>query len=109
LLQPEYCSVAGIYAGRLMDCGVAASKITITLPGRQLEGNTEAVAAKESASVSGFIPRAVQKSLDNAVEFRTMVDETLKAPGEPLTPKERAWARKMLSPRKRGGRQRKVA
>ena len=88
---------------------MATTKITITLPDRQLEEIRKRVAARESASVSGFIQHAVQKSLENAAEFRAMVDEALNATGGPLTAKERAWARKMLSPRKRGGRPRKAA
>jgi Arc/MetJ-type ribon-helix-helix transcriptional regulator len=89
--------------------GMAAAKITITLPDRQLAEIRKAVAAGESASVSGFIQRAVQRSLENAAEFRAMVDQGLKETGGPLTPKERAWARRMLSPRKRGTRPRKAA
>ena len=89
--------------------GMATSKITITLPDRQLEEIRKRVAAHESASVSGFIQQAVRKSLENAAEFRAMVDEALNATGGPLTPKERAWARRMLSPRKRGARPQKAA
>lgn len=88
---------------------MATAKITITLPDRQLEEIRKRVAAQESASVSGFIQQAVQKSLENSAEFRAMVDEALSATGGPLTPKERAWARRMLSPRRRGARPRKAA
>ena len=89
--------------------GMATTKITITLPNRQLAEIRRRVAAREAASVSGFIQQAVQKSLENAAEFRAMVDEALQESGGPLTPKERAWARRMLSPRKRGARPRKAA
>jgi Arc/MetJ-type ribon-helix-helix transcriptional regulator len=89
--------------------GMATTKITITLPDRQLEEIRKRVAAQESASVSGFIQQAVQKSLENAAEFRAMVNEVLNKTGGPLTPKERAWARRVLSQRKRGGRPRKAA
>ena len=93
-----------------MVIGMATTtKITITLPDRQLEEIRKRVAAQESTSVSGFIQQAVQKSLDNAAEFRALVEEALQASGGPLTPKEREWARSMLSPRKRGARPRKVA
>jgi Arc/MetJ-type ribon-helix-helix transcriptional regulator len=92
-----------------MVSGMATTKITITLPDRQIEEIRKRVAAQESASVSGFIQQAVQKSLENAAEFRAMVEEALNATGGPLTPKERAWARRMLSPRKRGARPRKAA
>lgn len=89
--------------------GMATAKITITLPNRQLEEIRKRVAAQESTSVSGFIQQAVQKSLENAAEFRVLVDEALKATGGPLTAKERAWARRMLSPRKRGAKARNAA
>ena len=88
---------------------MATTKITITLPNRQLEEIRKRVAAQESQSISGFIQQAVQKSLENAAEFRAAIDEALAATGGPLTPKERAWARKLLSPRKRGAKARKVA
>ena len=81
--------------------GMATTKVTITLPDRQLAEIRKRIAARDSPSVSGFIQQAVRKSLDNAAEFRAMVDEGLKETGGPLKPKERAWARKMLSARKR--------
>ena len=80
--------------------GMATTKITITLPDRQLEEIRKRVAAEDSPSVSGFIQQAVQKSLENAAEFRAMVEEALQETGGPLKPGERAWARKMLSARK---------
>jgi Arc/MetJ-type ribon-helix-helix transcriptional regulator len=89
--------------------GMATVKITITLPDRQLEEIRRRVTAREAASVSGFIKQAVQKSLENAAEFRAIVHEASNATGGPLTPKERAWARGMLLPRKRGARRRKAA
>lgn len=89
--------------------GMAITKITITLPDRQLEEIRKRVAAQDSPSVSGFIQQAVQKSLQNAAEFRAMVEEALKETGGPLKPKERAWARKMLSAQKRGTKPRRAA
>jgi Arc/MetJ-type ribon-helix-helix transcriptional regulator len=83
-----------------MVVGMATKKITITLPVGQLEEIRKRVAARESASLSGFIQKAVEKSLQNAAEFRAMVDEALMETGGPLTAKERAWAKKMLSPQK---------
>jgi Arc/MetJ-type ribon-helix-helix transcriptional regulator len=50
--------------------GMATAKITITLPDRQLEEIRKRVAAQNSPSVSGFIQEAIQRSLDNAAEFR---------------------------------------
>jgi Arc/MetJ-type ribon-helix-helix transcriptional regulator len=89
--------------------GMATARITITLPDRQLQEIRKRVAAKDSPSISGFIQRAVQKSLDNAAEFRALVEEALKETGGPLKPRERAWARKMLSSRKRRTTPRKAA
>jgi Arc/MetJ-type ribon-helix-helix transcriptional regulator len=87
-----------------MVVGMASKKITITLPDSQLDEIRKRVTAQESGSVSGFIQEAVQRSLQNSVEFREMVDLALKETGGPLTPKERAWARKMLTPQKRGAK-----
>jgi Arc/MetJ-type ribon-helix-helix transcriptional regulator len=89
--------------------GMATAKITITLPDPQLEEIRKRVAAQESPSVSGFIQQAVQKSLDNAVEFRAMVEQALNETGGSLKPKERAWARRMLSARKRKAKPKKAA
>lgn len=92
-----------------MVTGMATTKITITLPDRQLQEIRKRVAARESPSVSGFIQHAVQKSLDNATEFRAMVERALNETGGPPTPRERAWARKMLSARKRKTKPRTAA
>jgi Arc/MetJ-type ribon-helix-helix transcriptional regulator len=81
---------------------MATTKITITLPDQQIEEIRQRVAAHESASVSGFVQRAVQKTLTNSSEFSAMIDQGLAETGGPLTPKERAWAEKMLSSKKRG-------
>lgn len=89
--------------------GMATTKVTITLPDRQLDQIRRRVSAKDSPSVSGFIQQAVQKSLDNAAEFRAAVEEALKETGGPLKPRERAWARKMLSAQKRRTRPLKIA
>ena len=87
----------------MVNC-MATTKITITLPDSQLEEIRRRVAAKESGSVSGLIQQAVQKSLDNAAEFRATVDQALLETGGTLTAKERIWARKMLTPQKRSGK-----
>jgi len=92
-----------------MVAGMATAKVTITLPDRQLEEIRKRVAALDSPSVSGFIQEAVQRSLENAAEFREIVAEALKKTGGPLKGKERAWARKMLSARRRGTRPRTAA
>ena len=87
-----------------MVVGMATTKITVTLPDSQVEEIRTRVAVRESPSISGFIQQAVHKSLQNSVEFRAMVDQALTETGGPLTPKERAWARKMLSKQKRGAK-----
>jgi Arc/MetJ-type ribon-helix-helix transcriptional regulator len=88
---------------------MATTKITITLPNRQFSEIRKRVAAGESPSISGFVQRAVQKSLENAAEFRALVDAALQETGGPLKPRERAWARRMLSARKRGAKPRQTA
>jgi Arc/MetJ-type ribon-helix-helix transcriptional regulator len=85
-----------------MVTGMAGTtKVTITIANRQFEEIRKRVATGESPSVSGFIQQAVQKSLDNAAEFRAMVATALDETGGPLSRKERAWARRMLSAPKR--------
>ena len=88
---------------------MATAKITVTLPDSQLEEIRKRVAAEDTPSVSGFIQQAVRRSLENAAEFRAMVEETLKETGGPLKPRERAWASRMLAARKRRTKLRKVA
>ena len=89
--------------------GMATTKITITLPDDQLEEIRKRVADQDSPTISGFIQHAVQKSLDNAAEFRAMVKEGLKETGGPVNAKERAWARTMLASQRRGSKPRKIA
>lgn len=88
---------------------MATTKITITVPDAQLAEIKKRVTTREASSISGFVQRAVQKSLENEAEFRAMIDEGLAATGGPVTASERAWARKMLTPRKRGSRARQSA
>jgi Arc/MetJ-type ribon-helix-helix transcriptional regulator len=88
---------------------MATTKITITLPDGQLDQIRKRVADRDSPSVSGFIQHAVQQTLDNAAQFRAMVDEALQSTGGPLKPRERAWARKMLAARKRRAKPRTAA
>jgi Arc/MetJ-type ribon-helix-helix transcriptional regulator len=92
-----------------MVIGMASTKITITLPDRQLQEIRKRVADQDSPSISGFIQHAVQKSLENTAEFRAMVKEGLKETGGPLKPKERAWARTVLSAQRRGSKPGKIA
>jgi hypothetical protein len=88
---------------------MVTTKITITLPDGQLEEIRKRVAEQDSPTISGFIQQAVQKSLENAAEFRAMVKDSLDETGGPLKAKERAWARRMLSGRRRGAGSPKAA
>lgn len=82
----------------MVNC-MATAKITITLPDQQIDEIRKRVALRESASVFGFVQRAVQRALLNSSEFSAMIDQGLLDTGGPLTPKERAWAKKTLSSR----------
>jgi len=91
---------------------MATTKVTITLPDSQIEELRRRVACGESDSVSRFVQRAVGKSLENAAAYEAMIAQALAETGGPVTPKERAWARRMLTPRKRApkaGKRRKAA
>ena len=79
---------------------MATAKVTITLPDRQIEEIRQRVAGHESASISGFVQLAVQRALQNSAEFSALIDQGLIETGGPLTPGERAWAKRMLSPQK---------
>jgi hypothetical protein len=78
---------------------MAAKKITITLADRQIAEIQKLIAVQHSTSFSAFIQQAVQRALENAVEFRAMVAEAVDKSGGPLKRKERAWARRMLTAR----------
>jgi Arc/MetJ-type ribon-helix-helix transcriptional regulator len=79
---------------------MASMKITITLPEKQLKAIRRSVKTKEAASVSGFVQDAIQRSLDNK-EILAFFEGDLMETGGPLTAKERAEARKWMTPPKR--------
>lgn len=83
---------------------MATVKITITLKDKQLDEIRRRVTKHESASVSGFVQHAVQRALENCAEFSAMIEEGLVATGGPLTAEERAWARKVVTPKRRRSR-----
>jgi Arc/MetJ-type ribon-helix-helix transcriptional regulator len=85
-----------------MVIGMATRKITVTLTDKQIDEIRKRVAARQSSSVSGYVQKAVERSLQSAAEFHAMIDEALEQSGGPLTAKERTWARKVLSPKGRG-------
>jgi Arc/MetJ-type ribon-helix-helix transcriptional regulator len=106
----QRAATSNVAEARGMVNGMAnTTKITITLPDRQLEEIRKRVAARDSPNVSRFIQQAVQKSLENSAEFHAMVEEALRETGGPLKPSERAWAKGMLSARRRRAKPRKAA
>jgi Arc/MetJ-type ribon-helix-helix transcriptional regulator len=80
--------------------GMAATKITITLPADQVEEIRALVAAGRAASVSAFVKHAVGVALFDAAGWREMLGDALRQTGGPLTKKERAWADALLSSRR---------
>ena len=91
--------------------GMATTKITITLPDDQVNEIRRLVASGGAANVSSFVKHAVQLALYDAAGWREMLKDALQQTGGPLTPKERAWADTVLSPRrpKRGSKNGKAA
>ena len=78
---------------------MATTKITITLPDRQLQEIRKRVADQDAPNRLRLHSAGRPEVLENAAKFRAMVQEALEETGGPLKPKERAWARRMLSPR----------
>jgi Arc/MetJ-type ribon-helix-helix transcriptional regulator len=78
--------------------GMATTKITITLPDKQLDEIRALVAAGAAASVSAFVKHAVGVALFDAAGWREMLEDALQQTGGPLMKKERAWADALLSP-----------
>ena len=79
--------------------GMAATKITITLPDEQIAEIRALVAAGRAASISAFVKHGVGVALYDAAGWREMLKDALQQTGGPLTKKERAWADALLSPR----------
>jgi len=86
-----------------------ATKITLTISDEQLARIKKRIARWKGRTVTDYIQRAIDKTLENGEAFDSMVDEMLEATGGPLTPKERAWAKKALSPRKRTSSRKRAA
>ena len=83
---------------------MATTKITITLPDDQVRAIRELLAAKKSASVSGFIQHAVGIALSDAAGWQTMLDDALLQTGGLLTQTERDWADAVLDPGQHPGK-----
>src|SRR5207302_11330149 len=89
-------------------CGMvhsmATTKITITLPDRQLAEIRKRVAAQESASVTGYIQQAVKNSLEKSAAIRVLPGASLQAYGEQVWPAQRERVSRLLATRQRGCR-----
>jgi Arc/MetJ-type ribon-helix-helix transcriptional regulator len=81
-----------------MVCGMATTKLTITLEDEQLAEVRALVAAGQAANVSAFVKHAVAVALNDAAGWREMLEDALQKTGGPLTQKERTWADAILSP-----------
>ena len=69
------------------------------------------MAAREAASVSGFVQYAVTTTLHDAAGWKELLESALEETGGPLTKEERSWADVILSDQKqtKGSRKRKAA
>jgi len=81
--------------------GMAATKITITIPDELLAEIRSRVSSKATPSISGYIQQAVKKSLENEAALRLFIEEGLESTGGPLTAQEEAWAKRVTKARKR--------
>lgn len=79
-----------------MVTGMAARKVTVTLPEEQVDTIRDLVAAGSAASVSGFVQHAVALALDDVAGWGTVLAEALRETGGPLTDAERAWVDSLL-------------
>lgn len=77
--------------------GMATTKkVTVTLSTQAVEAIRELVAEGKADSVSGFVQRAVQTSLDDVAGWSAMLASALEETGGPMTQEERAWADEVL-------------
>lgn len=76
---------------------MATVKVTITLDEAQLADVRKRVADGEARNVSAFVQQAVARELDGDSALRAMIDEGLAKTGGPVTPKERAWVKRVLT------------
>jgi hypothetical protein len=82
-----------------------ATKITLTISDEQLARIKKRIARWKGRTVADYIQRAIAKTLQNAEMFDATLQQDFMETGGPPTPKERAWARRMLT-KKRGTRRR---
>jgi Arc/MetJ-type ribon-helix-helix transcriptional regulator len=79
-----------------MVIGMAAVKLTITLPDEQVKEIRALVEAGQAGSVSGFVQHAVRIALNDETVWRELLKQALDETGGRLTNKERAWADAVL-------------
>ena len=70
-----------------MVLGMATVKITITIEKDQLQSIRDLVEQGTSASVSGFVQHAIRVSLNDAAEWKQMLEDSLQRNGGPMTRK----------------------
>lgn len=87
-----------------MVIGMAAAKITITLPAEQVDQIRNLVESGSARSVSGFVQHAVGVALDDVAGWGALLARALETSGGSLTSDERAWADEVLGVPKRGRR-----
>jgi Arc/MetJ-type ribon-helix-helix transcriptional regulator len=80
-----------------MVIGMASTvKITVTIPKDQLDEIRALVKKRRTDSVSAFVKHAIGISLNDAKEWRQMLDQWLMETGGPLTKEEIALADSVL-------------
>ena len=77
------------------------SRVTVTLGDSDLTKIRALVAAGESPNVSAFVQHAIRIALNDAANWKQMLDQAIGKTGGPLTKKERAWADGILGMTKR--------
>jgi hypothetical protein len=92
-----------------MACGMATTKVTITLEEEQLEAVRKLVSWGKADSVSAFVKHAVTVSLADVAGWGAMLALALEQTGGPITRKERAWANATLRANTSRKRKRKAA
>jgi len=76
--------------------GMAARKLTITLPEEQLERVRTLVAERTARSVSGFVQHAVGVALDDVAGWDAILAVALAETVGELSRQERRWADDVL-------------
>jgi hypothetical protein len=81
-----------------MVIGMAAAKLTIILGKERIKRIRAIVGSEEAARVSGFVEHAIGLALNDAADWKELLEEALAQTGGALTKKECAWADSLLFP-----------